>query len=439
MNHADTVNGSSGPLSLSEREQSSTHHTDNRRNETVSESIDKNQQLDQHPHGGYGWVCAVAVAVINAHSWGFNSSYAVFLAYYLEHETYKGATNLQYAFVGSLSLATTFLVSPIATIAVSKYGIRNTMLTGVIFETAGLILASLSSRIWQLFLTQGVLFGTGMGMLFVPVAAVVPQWFDKRRSLATGISLSGAGLGGFVYSLVAEALIRDLGVTWTFRIFSILAAIVNTICIILIKSRSSPSRKDKVAMEVYMFIERGFLCLIGFSCFTIFGYFILIFSLAHYGIDIGLTASHASLISGLLNLGQAVGRPLIGYFSDSLGRIRMAGWTTFAAGVICLAVWINAKSFGLLLFFAISEGLVAGNFWATIAPLVAEVTGFSKVPSGMNLVWLSIIIPSTFSEPIALQITSATQSYFGAQVLAGIMYIAAAACLAVLSVQQRKS
>jgi MFS family permease len=193
-----------------------------------------------------------------------------------------------------------------------------------------------------------------------------------------------------------------------------------------------------VALELSLLKSSNFLLLIGFAVFTVFGYFILIFSLAHYGTEIGLSTSHASLISALFNLGQGIGRPLIGYFSDSVGRINIAGITTFLAGVICLAVWVNAQNFGVLVFFALAEGLVAGNFWATIAPLVAEVLGIGKVPCGMNLVWLSIVVPSTFSQPIALVLTEGTGSSLGSQLFTGFMYVAASACLGWLFLRMRR-
>ncbi|KAL2431496.1 putative transporter MCH2 [Exophiala dermatitidis] len=334
----------------------------------------------------------------------------------------------------------TFLVSPIATVATQRYVIRKTMFVGVVLETASLFLASLATSIWHLFLTQGVLFGIGLGMMFIPIAAVVPQWFTKKRSLASGVAVSGAGLGGLVYSLVAEALIRNLGLTWAFRILGITAFTVNMCCVLLIRDRRRLTKVSfaKAAVELSLFKNIGFDLLIGFSGFTIFGYFILIFSLAAYGVSIGLHSSQASLVSGLLNLGQAIGRPLTGYFSDSIGRIKMAGVATFLAGVICLAVWITAKSYGLLIFFALTEGIVAGNFWATIAPLVAEVMGLEKVPSGMNVVWLSIVLPSTFSEPIALRMKGAPGSYPGSQLFSGLMYIAASACLGLLFLRQKR-
>ncbi|KAL3298833.1 monocarboxylate transporter [Colletotrichum asianum] len=386
-------------------------------------SSQDDQAEDSPPNGGYGWACTVAAAVVNDHSWGFNSAYAVFLAYYLEHDIFPGSSPLEYAFITSLSLTCLLLISPVATKCVQRYGIRPTMFCGVVLETASLLLASLSSEIWHLFLTQGVLFGIGVGLLFIPTAAVVPQWFTTKRSLAAGISLSGAGLGGGVYALAAGAMIRSLGLQWTFRTWGIIGFCVNTTCTILIRDRKKATDSKQSTFELALFKKAEYLLLLGFGGFTI---------LASYATEIGLPASDGALISALFDFAQAFGRPLIGYFSDSFGRMNMAASTTLLGGLLSSTVWVNAKSFGLLVFFAVSEGLVAGNFWATIAPLMAEVLGLSHVPSGLNLMWLSMVLPATFSEPIALQIYSGTKSYLGSQLFTGFMYIAAAFCLVLL-------
>ena len=77
--------------------------------------------------------------------------------------------------------------------------------------------------------------------------------------------------------------------------------------------------------------------------------------------SIGLTARQASVIGALLNLGQGIGRPLVGVFSDRLGRINVAAFLTFLCGLLCLAVWIPAKSYGVLIFFALIIGTMAGS------------------------------------------------------------------------------
>ena len=384
------------------------------------------------PDGGYGWVCTAAVAVVNAHTWGLNSSYGVFLAHYLATEAFPGATSLEYAFVGSLSISCALLVSPIATVSVRQFGTKPTMLLGVVLESLSLICASFASKIWHLFLTQGVMFGLGMGFLFVPSVAIVPQWCLQRRSLANGIATSGSGLGGLLYSLATGAMIRNLGLDWAFRILGIIAFVVNLICTILIKDRNKAVGTKQVAFDMSLFKRPEYLLLLAFGWFSILGYIVLIFSLANYANYIGLDSSDAALVSALINLGQGVGRPLIGFFSDRTGRINMAAFTTFLTGVFALAIWTNAHSFSVLVVFAIIGGATAGTFWTVIGPIAAEVVGLKHVPSALNLTWLSILLPSTFSEPIALQIVQGTGSYLGTQLFAGFMYFAAAICLFVL-------
>jgi len=125
------------------------------------------KQPDLPPDGGYGWVCVACVFLINAHTWGVNSSYGIFLAHYLAYDTFPGANALDYAFVGGLSISMALLVSPVATICTRKYGTQISLGIGILLETAGLLGASFASQIWHLFVSQGLAFGCGMGFLFV--------------------------------------------------------------------------------------------------------------------------------------------------------------------------------------------------------------------------------------------------------------------------------
>ncbi|KAL3958483.1 hypothetical protein ACCO45_006645 [Purpureocillium lilacinum] len=71
-------------------------NTNNNEDEEESSGNDNNDNSHHNPppppNGGYGWVCTACVATINAHTWGLNSSYGVFLAHYLATNTFPGAT-----------------------------------------------------------------------------------------------------------------------------------------------------------------------------------------------------------------------------------------------------------------------------------------------------------------------------------------------------------
>jgi MFS family permease len=395
----------------------------------AKQSLEAEPDRSPPPNGGYGWVCTVCVAFINAHTWGINSSYGVFLAHYLSTDTYPGATSLQYAFVGGLSISCAMLISPLATLSTRRFGTQATLSLGTALEVAGLIGASFASKMWHLFLSQGVAFGIGMGFLFVASVGIPPQWFTTKRSLANGISASGSGFGGLLYSLVAGAMIESIGIAWCFRVLGILALAVNAVCIALIRDRNKIIGSRHNAFDTKLFRRPEYLLLSGYGFFSMLGYIALVFSLADYGRSIGLNPSQTSLISAMLNLGQGLGRPPTGYFSDTIGRMNMAGLTTFFCALLAFVVWVFAKSYGVLIFYAILGGTVTGTFWATISPVAVEVVGLRDLPSALNLEWLVIVLPCTFSEPIALEIVGNTGSYLGAQLFIGAMYTTAAVCV----------
>ena len=100
------------------------------------------------------------------------------------------------------------------------------------------------------------------------------------------------------------------------------------------------------------------------------------------------------------------------------------------AGFLCLVVWVLAKSYGVLIFFALFGGTVAGTFWTVIAPVGAEVVGVQLLPSALSIVWIVLVLPTTFSEPIGLQLRRDSGNiYLDAQLFAGFMYVGGAICM----------
>ena len=55
---------------------------------------------------------------------------------------------------------------------------------------------TLETQIWSLMLLQGVGFGIGGGMLYMPIINLLSEWFVQRRGLAGGIIFAGSGVGG---------------------------------------------------------------------------------------------------------------------------------------------------------------------------------------------------------------------------------------------------
>ena len=63
---------------------------------------------------------------------------------------------------------------------------RTITISGVIMVSTGFMLASVSSSVWELLLTQGFLVGFGMSLLYFPLLAPAPEYFTKHRATAMG-------------------------------------------------------------------------------------------------------------------------------------------------------------------------------------------------------------------------------------------------------------
>src|SRR5437660_12891921 len=75
-------------------------------------------------------------------------------------------------------------------------GPRIVLEVGVLAMGTGLILASLVSKPWQLYLTLGALAGGGVNCLaYTGQSLYLTNWFVRRRGLALSIAFSGVGIG----------------------------------------------------------------------------------------------------------------------------------------------------------------------------------------------------------------------------------------------------
>lgn len=273
----------------------------------------------------------------------------------------------------------------------------------------------------------------GMGFVYITASAMLPPWFSTRRNLAVGLSTSGAGIGGLAYSLATDRMIEELGVELAYRILAFCTLGVNFFASPLLKEWGG---RIEVVCGQLPFTPKDFgrievLLIIIWGAVTDLAYVNMLYSLPTYASSIGLTSKQGSVSNALFNLGLAVGRPFIGHFSDTFGRINMAGAMTLLCTIFCFGLWIPAQSYGPLLAFSLFAGALCGTFWCTVTPVLAEVVGIKKMTSTFSVICLALVLPTTFAEPIALQMVKEDGStdYIGAQIFVGFMFLAGALSL----------
>lgn len=152
---------------------------------------------------------------------------------------------------------------PVVSALANKFGCRAVCIGGSILASAAFVLSTFSQSINMLMLTYGVLGGIGFGMIYLPAVVAVGYYFEKKRSLATGIAVCGSGFGTFVFAPLATFLLEKFG-GWRGANLVLAGIILN--CAIfgaLMRPLTYPKKnKDKPLMqrmyeEKRMQMERG--------------------------------------------------------------------------------------------------------------------------------------------------------------------------------------
>lgn len=137
----------------------------------------------------------------------------------------------------------------------------------------------------------------------------IPQWFLKKRSLATGLTSCGSGFGGLAISLGTTAMIQDISLAWSLRIIGLLGLVGNGISTALIKDRNAIVQPPQLGFATHLLRRYDCLLLLSWGFTNLLGYMIVLYSLSNYAVQVaGLTQSQAGILTAVLNLGTGVGR-----------------------------------------------------------------------------------------------------------------------------------
>ena len=166
--------------------------------------------------GGWGWIALVGsfVAYFIADGWAYSFGvlYTDLLA---QFEDGKGKT----ALIGALLYGVPLLVSPFVCALTNIYGCRFVCIGGGILTGSSFVVSYFADSVNFLCVTTGVLASIGLAMTYIPAIVIVTFYFEKRRGFATGLAVTGSGLGAFAFPPLMEFLIEKYFWQGTLLIF----------------------------------------------------------------------------------------------------------------------------------------------------------------------------------------------------------------------------
>ena len=174
-------------------------------------SLLKGSGLRQITSLHYAWIIVVIAATMRLVTTAFRMSATVLVPHMANTFGWSyGAIGLGFSIQWVLS----GLLGPVAGWLGDRYGVRRTMLVGVFLFIAGMLLTGYVTRLWQFYLTFGIVLSGAMAVFQVPLVAAVTLWFKKHLGVGMGILQSSQGFGPVIFAPLILLVLNRYGWSW---------------------------------------------------------------------------------------------------------------------------------------------------------------------------------------------------------------------------------
>jgi OFA family oxalate/formate antiporter-like MFS transporter len=225
--------------------------------------------------------------------------------------------------------------------------------TGGILVSLGFLLSSFTTSLVTLYIFFGVIVGVGNGFGYSTPTPVASKWFPDKRGLVVGLMVGGYGAGQAIFGTLAnERLIPALGWRTTFQILSGIFLVMTMIGATLLENPPAGyrppnwtpkpgalGRQADFTTREMLATPTFYLLWIAFAFGTTAGQ-MTISQLVPFARAAGLGATVATYSLIVTSLGNAGGRILSGWMSDTLGRLRTLQMMVFLSALAMPALFL---------------------------------------------------------------------------------------------------
>lgn len=310
----------------------------------------------------------------------------------------------------------------------AKGNIKLIMAGSAVCSVIGYILfANAGSIYW--FYIGAILLGVGFANCTVlPMSIIINNWFGgKIRGTVMGITFIGSGLGGLLLLPVLNSVIQSSG--WRMGYYTLAGLFVLVIAIVLLTISKGPEDKgfvrmgeaenetsiasEKKGMVIKQALKTPMFWLVAATAtLTVFGSSAILFNSAPFYIEMGFSPEKAALVASF-NLGMlAVGKVVIGFFSDKFGTKFGSIFAAFIFGLQFVFLALMPLNPNLFVWGAvICYGIGGGGITVCPPLLVNALFGekdYGNIVAAMNM---ATNLGGAFGGMIAAAIFDLTGSY----------------------------
>ncbi|XP_031341952.1 monocarboxylate transporter 7-like [Photinus pyralis] len=194
------------------------------------------------PDGGWGWVVVTAAFFSFLISDGILYTFGIFIN---DMSEYFQCLKSEVVLIGAITSSMFCFTGPFTAALVNKFGYKRIAVLGSIIASISCFLTAESPSLPLIYLTTGLLGGTGFGMMYLTAVIAVGFYFEKWRALATSMAMCGAGVGGFALPMLLGIMIEKSGWRYTYQIVGFMSMLC-IVCAFTFK----PIKPTKVCVDI---------------------------------------------------------------------------------------------------------------------------------------------------------------------------------------------
>lgn len=366
----------------------------------------------------YGWLIVGVTFVSMGMGVNARTAFSLFFPRLIEENGWDRGVSASVFSVGFLISAA---FSPLIGRMMDRTGPIIVMEVGTLLTGGGLLFASVSDQLWELYLTLGAMVAAGSVCLgYTGQSSFLPNWFERRRGLAVGIAFAGVGVGAAVLMPWLQSTIDQTGWRSACRVFGwILLGVLIPINLLFRRrpadlgllpdgdnlgadhERATPSLRIVDAawaarnwtLTEALHTKQFWYLALGYFFGLYIWYAVQVYQ-TKYLLEVGFASNVAAWALGLVGLAAIPGQVILGFCSDRIGREWV--WTISAIGfALCFASLIMlqyTRSLALVYFMVISQGALGYGASAIMGAVVAELFAGKHFGSIFGTVMLAGIL-----------------------------------------------
>ncbi len=294
-------------------------------------------------------------------------------------------------------------VSPITMITggkiQDKYGPKWVIFAGGILFGSGIFLSGLTTSLVWLYFSYGIVAGFGMGLIYSCTIANTVKFFPDKRGLVGGLATAGYGSGAIIFAPIAQQIIENSGVLFTFKTLGVvylLVILIGSQFIItapvgykpegweppVITATSADTGKDKTWLQM-LTDPLFYLLVIMFIIGAMAGLMIVSQASPIAQEIIGVEPTLAALAVSCVAIANTLGRVIWGWISDKIGRYNALPIMYILSGLMMFALsMVDNGDFLKFIVIVMAIGFCFGGFMGVFPALTAD--SFGAKNNGVN-------------------------------------------------------